>query len=36
MFGTSVFFRTHVKGGQSQAARALFWAGPEVEGVPAP
>ena len=32
VFGTSVFFRNHVKGGQSQAARALFWAGPEAEG----
>lgn len=26
VFGTSVFFRTHPKGGLSQAARALFWA----------
>jgi len=26
VFGTSVFFRTHPKGGMSQAARALFWA----------
>jgi hypothetical protein len=36
VFGTSVFFRNHVKGGQSQAARALFWAGPDAEEVPAP
>jgi hypothetical protein len=33
VFGTSVFFRNHVKGGQSQAAQALFWAGPEGDGV---
>jgi hypothetical protein len=33
VFGTSVMFRNHVKGGQSQAARALFWAGPEGDGV---
>jgi hypothetical protein len=26
VFGTSVFFRTHPKGGLSQAAQALFWA----------
>lgn len=36
VFGTSVFFRTHPKGGQSQAARSLFWAAPEGEGVEAP
>lgn len=36
VFGTNVFFRTHIKGGASQAARALFWASPEAEGVPAP
>ena len=36
VFGTSVFFRTHPKGGQSQAARGLFWAAPEGEGVAAP
>ncbi|MEO9322537.1 M14 family metallopeptidase [Nocardioides sp. C4-1] len=36
VFGTSVFFRTHPKGGMSQAARALFWAGPEGEPVVAP
>lgn len=33
VFGTSVFFRTHPKGGMSQAARALYWAGPEGDGV---
>lgn len=35
VFGTSVFFRTHVKTGATQAARAIFWAGPagpEVAG----
>lgn len=36
VFGTSVFFRTHPKGGQSQAARSLFWAAPEGQGVAAP
>lgn len=36
VFGTSVFFRTHPKGGLSQAARALFWAGPEGDPVVAP
>ncbi|MDD9349896.1 M14 family metallopeptidase [Mumia sp.] len=36
VFGTSVFFRTHPTGGQSQAARGLFWAAPEGEGVAAP
>ncbi|QBR91906.1 M14 family zinc carboxypeptidase [Nocardioides euryhalodurans] len=36
VFGTSVFFRTHIKGGASQGARALFWAGPDAEGVSAP
>lgn len=36
VFGTSVFFRTHPKGGLSQAARALFWAGPEGDAVVAP
>lgn len=36
VFGTSVFFRTHPKGGQSQAARSLFWAAPDGEGVAAP
>lgn len=36
VFGTSVFFRTHPKGGLSQAGRAVFWAGPEGEGVEAP
>lgn len=36
VFGTSVFFRTHPKGGMSQAARALFWAGPEGAAVVAP
>ncbi|WP_122261320.1 M14 family zinc carboxypeptidase [Ornithinimicrobium cerasi] len=29
VFGTSVFYRTHPKGGQSQAAQAIFWATPE-------
>jgi len=33
VFGTSVFFRTHPKGGLSQAARALLWAGPTGEPV---
>lgn len=36
VFGTSPFFRTHPKGGLSQAARALFWAGPEGTDVVAP
>nr|WP_246304855.1 M14 family zinc carboxypeptidase [Nocardioides thalensis] len=36
VFGTSVFFRTHPKGGLSQAARALFWAGPEGDVVKVP
>ncbi|WP_313407708.1 M14 family metallopeptidase [Aeromicrobium sp.] len=36
VFGTAPFYRTHTKGGQSQAARALFWAAPEGEGVKAP
>jgi len=36
VFGTAPFFRTHTKGGQSQAARALFWAAPEGAGVEAP
>ncbi|AWB91818.1 M14 family metallopeptidase [Aeromicrobium chenweiae] len=36
VFGTSVFFRTHTKGGMTQAARGLFWAGPEGEAVVAP
>ncbi|GAA4678727.1 M14 family metallopeptidase [Nocardioides nanhaiensis] len=36
VFGTSVFFRTHPKGGLSQAGRAVFWAGPEGEAVEAP
>ncbi|WP_286930302.1 MULTISPECIES: M14 family metallopeptidase [Aeromicrobium] len=36
VFGTSPVYRSHTKGGQSQAARALFWAAPEGEGVPAP
>ena len=35
VFGTSVVFRTHTRGQMGQAARALFWAGPEA-GVPAP
>jgi hypothetical protein len=36
VFGTSVFFRTHPKGGLSQAARAIFWAAPEGDDVLAP
>ncbi|WP_460807456.1 M14 family metallopeptidase [Nocardioides salsibiostraticola] len=36
IFGTSVFFRTHPKGGMSQAGRAIFWAAPEGDGVTAP
>nr|WP_244632965.1 M14 family metallopeptidase [Aeromicrobium sp. CFBP 8757] len=36
VFGTSVFFRTHPKGGMSQAARGLFWAGPTGDAVVAP
>jgi hypothetical protein len=36
VFGTSVFFRTHPKGGMTQPARALFWASPDAEGVPTP
>jgi hypothetical protein len=36
VFGTSVFFRTHPRGGMSQAARALLWAAPDVAGVQAP
>ncbi|MTB88571.1 Ig-like domain repeat protein [Aeromicrobium senzhongii] len=36
IFGTAPFFRTHTKGGQSQAARAIFWAAPEGRRVPAP
>ncbi|WP_193315368.1 M14 family zinc carboxypeptidase [Nostocoides sp. F2B08] len=30
VFGTSVFFRTHPKGGLSQAATAIFWAAPDA------
>jgi hypothetical protein len=30
VFGTSVFFRTHPKGGQSQAATGLLWAVPDA------
>ena len=36
VFGTSVFFRNHPKGGLSQAATALFWAAPAGTGVSAP
>ncbi|MCW2814545.1 MAG: peptidase [Nocardioides sp.] len=36
VFGTSVFFRTHPKGGLTEAGRALFWAGPEGDPVLAP
>lgn len=31
VFGTSVFFRNHPKGGMSQAAQAIFWAAPEAD-----
>jgi hypothetical protein len=33
VFGTSVFFRVHPKGGMSQAARAMFWAAPAASAV---
>lgn len=33
VFGTAVFFRTHPKGGLSQAARGLFWAAPGVDAI---
>jgi phage tail protein X len=36
VFGTSVFFRTHPKGGMSQAGRAILWAAPAGDGVAAP
>ncbi|MFB9311720.1 M14 family metallopeptidase [Nocardioides plantarum] len=36
VFGTSVFFRTHFKAGATQAARAIFWAGPSGDGVAGP
>ncbi|KHL18850.1 zinc carboxypeptidase [Mumia flava] len=36
VFGTSVVFRTHPKGGMSQVATGLFWASPDGDGVPAP
>ena len=37
VFGTSVFFRVHPKGGMSQAARAMFWAAPAASGrLPSP
>jgi hypothetical protein len=37
VYGTSVFFRTHPKGGMSEAARGIFWAAPAGELVaPAP
>jgi hypothetical protein len=35
VFGTSVFFRTHPKGGLSQAAQAIFWAAPDAAAAPA-
>ena len=35
VFGTSVFFRTHPKGGMSQAATAIFWAAPDAAAEPA-
>lgn len=36
VFGTTVMFRGHPKGGMSQAGRALFWAAPAGAGVAAP
>ncbi|WKN47500.1 M14 family zinc carboxypeptidase [Nocardioides sp. Arc9.136] len=36
VLGTAVFFRTHPKGGLTQAARGLFWAAPAGDGVEAP
>lgn len=36
VFGTSVFFRNHPKGGLSQAARGIFWAAPAGEPIAAP
>jgi hypothetical protein len=36
VFGTSVFFRTHFKAGATQAARAIFWAGPTGDEVAGP
>ncbi|MGA8047829.1 MAG: M14 family zinc carboxypeptidase [Dermatophilaceae bacterium] len=36
VFGTSVFFRTHPKGGLSQAATAIFWAAPDAAAAPSP
>ncbi len=36
MFGTAPVYRTHTKGGLSQAARALHWAGPAGPEVVAP
>ncbi|MCW2289586.1 S-layer family protein [Leucobacter luti] len=36
VFGTSVVFRNHPKGGLSQAARGLFWAAPAGTKVVAP
>jgi hypothetical protein len=35
VFGTTVFFRTHPKGGLSQAAQAIFWAAPDAAAAPA-
>nr|WP_306238815.1 M14 family zinc carboxypeptidase [Ornithinimicrobium sp. HY1745] len=31
VFGTTPFFRTHPKGGISQAGQAIFWAAPEAD-----
>jgi len=36
IFGTSPVYRTHTKGGLSQAARAIFWAAQDGDGVEAP
>ena len=36
VFGTTVMFRGHPKGGMSQAARAIFWAAPQGAKVTAP
>lgn len=36
MLGSSVNFRTHPVGSYPSIARALLWAGPTAEGVPAP
>ena len=36
VFGTSPVYRTHTKGGMSDAARALFWAASDSDGAEAP